>query len=464
MFKEKAIKFSTFFNFHKTKTPQKLLFIKDFKNSRLNKDKKKVIEKYLDKIFTDDSKFFDLNPNVIIGKKPQGPRYDSENNIVPYSVVGPIIQAKKRINKLQSIPVSKSNSFEKSQSVSKATRQKSNKYEASKNFDLLNEKEVIQLYKDIENKLDGRKNSKKKLKKSIKYRNKREKEKNLLPKTIQKCLTAQEKFLQNSKILFKEIENNEDYLSKKIKRDKNELMMSNEDYQTIQQKKLIIENSVSNMHKYGDKYWYLSLRNSNNITNNKMDANANKSEKRYVDLSNCESNQIWVPMRLNTINTVSLKPKGESGKLFSKTDYNFFKKRDIYPYKHKSRLNFSISKSNTNYNEIASLKKCLKKTNMEPNLFNSMNYLEIQGTNLFDFEKNRELSSKCKNKKFYKKNILDAVQYLKKINVNIEYLNERDIKKQTINIFKDETYANNYSSRDLCKNYYTLKAGDYNYI
>ena len=100
---------------------------------------------------------------------------------------------------------------------------------------------------------------------------------------------------------------------------------------------------------------------------------------------------------------------------------------------------------------------------MDPNLFNSLYYLEVQGTNLLDFEKKREISSKCKNKKYYKKNILDAVQYLKNRNINSDLLNEKDILKQTFNLFKDETYATNYTSRDFCKKYFTPKAGDYNY-
>ena len=466
MFNEKSIKFSPFFNSHKSETPQKVLYIKNLKSAQINKGKKIVIEKYIEKFFSDDSKYFDLSPNFIIGKRPQGPRYDTENNVVPYSVVGrPFInaQTKKRGGKLQSFSASRNSSFDKSQNVSRMTRRKNSKCELSKNFNLLNEKQIIQLYKDIETELDSKKMLKKKLKKMIsKSRNKKKKEKILLPNTIQKSLITQEKLLSNCKSLFKEIKNNEDYLSKKLKRDKKKLIMSNEDYQTNQQKKIIMENSISNMHKYGDKYWYLSLRNANNITNNKMDINANKSDRRYVDLSNCKETQMWVPMKLNTDNTVSLKPKVEFTKIFSKTDNNFFKKR-INPISYKSKLNSSGINLNKSNNGITNLKNCLKITNMDPNLFNSMYYLEIQGTNLLDFEKKREISSKCKNKKYYKKNILDAVQYLRNRNINSDLLNEKDILKQTFNLFKDETYATNYTSKDFCKKYLTPKTGDYNY-
>ena len=51
----------------------------------------------------------------------------------------------------------------------------------------------------------------------------------MLPKSLEKSLTTQEKLLYDSKNLFKEIENNEDYLSKKLKRDKSQLVMSNEE-------------------------------------------------------------------------------------------------------------------------------------------------------------------------------------------------------------------------------------------
>ena len=198
-----------------------------------------------------------------------------------------------------------------------------------------------------------------------------------------------------------------------------------------------------------------------------MDAEANKSDRRYVDLSNCEGTSVWVPMRLNTVNKISLKPGGEFIKTFSKTEDNFFKKRITNQIDYKTKLNYSGYKTTRNRNIknniTANLKNCLKKTNMQPNLFNSMYYLEIKGQNLLDFEKNREISSKCKTKKYYKTNVLDAVQYLKKMNVNSDLLNEKDIQKHAYNLFKDETYAISYSNTNSYNKKLTTKTGDYNY-
>ena len=262
-------------------------------------------------------------------------------------------------------------------------------------------------------------------------------------------MKKQEKFLYRSKNLFNNIKRTEKYISKKLKRNRSKLVMSNEDYQKKQQKNMIIDNGISNIHKYGDRYWYLSLRNVNNITSNKANNSENKSDKRYVNLSNCENTPMWVPMKLNTVNSVSIKPGNENKKVFAKTDNNFFKKRIMPPTVNKIKKNYNSSKKIISANLI----NCLKNTNMEPNLFNTLNDLEVQGKNLLEVEKNRELSSKCKNKKYYKKNVLDAMLYLKRLNVNSDILNEKDLKKQAYSIFKDQTYANDSHCRDFCKKY-----------
>ena len=446
MFTEKAIKFSSLANFRKTVTTQKILFIKDLKNSQLNAKEKSNLDGYLHTLFTDDKKYFDFTSNIIIGKKPHGPRFDTENNIVPYSIVGrPLTRSYKR-NQTRignSSYMSRGSGSEKTLNVSRVNKQRYNKYELTRNFDLLNEKQIADLFKDIQMKLDSIKNTPKK-----KRTHSENKDIFITPNPIKKSLRKQEKLLHRSKDLFKNIENTEEYISKKVKRNKSKLIMSNEDYQKKQQKNFIIENGMSNIHKYGDKYWYLSLRNSNNITNNKSNNIDNKSEKRYIDLSNCKNTPMWVPMRLNTVNTVSIKPRSEHTKIFAKTDNNFFKKRKITP----------VTKITKNYNSskkliAVNLANCLKNTNMEPNLFNSMDYLEVKGKNLLEVEKNRELSSKFKNKKYYKKNVLDAMLYLKRLNVNSDILNERDLKKQTYSIFKDQIYATDTHSRDFCKMY-----------
>ena len=66
MYNEKAIKFSTLTNFRKTVTTQKILFIKDLKNSQLNEKQKSNLHGYLQSLFTDDKKYFDFTSNIII--------------------------------------------------------------------------------------------------------------------------------------------------------------------------------------------------------------------------------------------------------------------------------------------------------------------------------------------------------------------------------------------------------------
>ena len=456
MYNEKAIKFSTLTNFRKTVTTQKILFIKDLKNSQLNEKQKSNLHGYLQSLFTDDKKYFDFTSNIIIGKKPHGPRFDSDNNIVPYSIVGrPITRSFRRYQTrlANSSSMSRGSFSDKTLNVSRVNKQRYNKFELTRNFDVLNEKQIADLYKDIQSKIENIKNTPKKKK------TKSEK-KNLIsiPNPITKSLKKQEKFFYRSKNIFKNIQKNKEYISKKLKRNISKLVMSNEDYQKKQQKNIIIENGISNIHKYGDRYWYLSLRNANNITSNKSNVNDNKSEKRYINLSNCENTPMWVPMRLNTVNTVSIKPKSEHKKIFAKTDNHFFKKRMIDQVSKNSKF-FKSSK------KLISVKlvKCLKNTNMEPNLFNTMNDLEVKGKSLLEVEKNRELSSKCKSKKYYKKDVLDAMLYLKRLNVNSEILNEKDLKKQTYSIFKDQLYASDSHNKDFCKRYLYHKDENGNY-
>ena len=53
-----------------------------------NYSNKEEILENVDNFFEDESKYLDLNSKIYVGKKPEGPKFDKNNNIIYYSFVG----------------------------------------------------------------------------------------------------------------------------------------------------------------------------------------------------------------------------------------------------------------------------------------------------------------------------------------------------------------------------------------
>ena len=77
------------------KKPEKTLII----NSVNNYDNKKEILKKVDNFFEDENKYLDLREKIFVGKKPQGPRLDSNKKLIYYSFIGDVNLFNKYQNK-----------------------------------------------------------------------------------------------------------------------------------------------------------------------------------------------------------------------------------------------------------------------------------------------------------------------------------------------------------------------------
>ena len=67
-------------------TEPKTLFISPLSNYEV-KEKEEIIGN-VDNFFEDESKYLDLNSGIYVGKKPEGPKLDKNNNLIYYSYVG----------------------------------------------------------------------------------------------------------------------------------------------------------------------------------------------------------------------------------------------------------------------------------------------------------------------------------------------------------------------------------------
>ena len=72
-----------FFDFSSNKQP-KTLYVTSLKK---HKDKSKIVET-INKFFDEEEDFLNTKSNIYVGRKPQGPRYNENNELIPYSFVG----------------------------------------------------------------------------------------------------------------------------------------------------------------------------------------------------------------------------------------------------------------------------------------------------------------------------------------------------------------------------------------
>ena len=73
----------------------KTLYISSIKN---HKNKNQILNE-INKFFGNESNFLNTDSNIYVGRKPRGPRYDENNELVPYSFVGNANYLKKSLLK-----------------------------------------------------------------------------------------------------------------------------------------------------------------------------------------------------------------------------------------------------------------------------------------------------------------------------------------------------------------------------
>ena len=356
-------------------TEPKTLFISPLSNYEV-KEKEEIIGN-VDNFFEDESKYLDLNSGIYVGKKPEGPKLDKNNNLIYYSYVGSPqiltkIKGSKTINKRYS--------------------------QIRKNSDLVNQKKK-ELFQFIDN------NTLNSYFQTIKERTLRNKkyENDIinLPSPIKKQLINQQKNLSEQKREENSIKKMENYLIKKTNKKREKLLLKN--YDSFQIKKGILRNIEEKEPielKMGDKNWYFNLRRPKNFKG---------IRDVYINIRSNE-NPFWGRFFETCPKTImrSRKPKIYSNDIILNLEKN--------PYLPK------ILNGNSTLNEIK-----------------KMENLEIKGENLLDFETKLELNSPGR-KKIYNRDQLETYEvckdmsqpeyekYLQILNEDKIFVNDFDIR------------------------------------
>ena len=356
-------------------TEPKTLFISPLSNYEV-KEKEEIIGN-VDNFFEDESKYLDLNSGIYVGKKPEGPKLDKNNNLIYYSYVGSPqvltkIKGSKTINKRYS--------------------------QIRKNSDLVNQKK-----KDLFQYIDN--NSLNTYFQNIKERTLRNKkyENDIvnLPTPIKKQLINQQKNLSEQKREENSIKKMENYLIKKTNKKRENLLLKN--YDSFQIKKGILRNIEEKEPlelKMGDKNWYFNLRRPKNFKG---------IRDVYINIRSNE-NPFW-------------------GRFFETCPKNIMRSRK--PKIHSNDIILNLEKN-------PYLPKILN-GNSTVNEIKKMENLEIKGKNLLDFETTLELSSPGR-KKIYNRDQLETYEvckdmsqpeyekYLQILNEDKIFVNDFDIR------------------------------------
>ena len=395
------------------KIPQEIRKLNIIKKLKEYKDHNKIIPLLQAYNKKQESDYFMTQTNIKIGKiNPLKKKfYDKNNNLIPYSFVGPA--------HIFSPGYSKKPTFFRQNSLMK------NKYTnslSSSRFEKSRNKESLKINKNhtIDNK--SLKNFYNEIRQRIAEDQKKNEDRNKLliqvPFGIRKSLINQEnifKKIMKEKRFKKKMQAK---IQRKCKKDNiNDLLINkSKNFAQKYQKYSIIEKNKTNENKYRDNFWNITLRNP------KIDG---KYEKvGYMNVSN-NFEPFYTYFNLNQNIEYFKNPKDE-------------------------RNESEDNKNNKLYSSLNEFKYNLKvKNNL--NMLNSMENLQIKGKNLLNLEDNRESEIKG-TKIFYNKNDLDILELKHKDKSR----NNREINfitRYTLDdIYEEKIFAKNYKRNDFYKN------------
>ena len=337
-------------NFNKKKSKIKTLFL-----TKVNPVKNKSIKENIKEIFENPETYLNLSkdsPNkYIIGKRIQGPRYDKNNKLIPYSIVG-------RINKSKSKPKI---SFEKRFSFVKKSF--SNYYMKRFSFHRktfnYEENQFNNQLKTIFSKFEDniKNNEKKEINSFLKNIP------NDLNDTVKKHLILQEQNFINQNKIDSYRQNLRNKIKEKIKDNNRVLLLSLSDsYREKKELNEYLDKSDNHNYQYNSQNWIINLRKSIKYKG---------IRKGFINIGN-KINPLWSPYieRSTKICEKIRKPHTP--------DYNrTFKKILI---KNDSVLNTNSKLKNY-------MNRCI-----------NINQLEVNGTKLLDFEEKNVKLLKGKKK------------------------------------------------------------------
>jgi hypothetical protein len=374
---------SSHINFLETNqtTEPKTLFISSIKN---HKDRIQIINE-IEKFFGDERNFLNTDSNIYVGRKPRGPRYDENNELIPYSFVG-------NSNYLQKSTLKKSNTKKILNQSSKTTETQGQLLKKKiDTCDILDSKILQNYYTDMKNHT---------------IRNKKKENKimlNKIPILIREQLKNQEKNLNEFDVLDNMSKTMENYLVKKTKKNKDQLLMTNVDSYLFRKAVLnTIVGKTPKEIKLGDNNWYFDLRRPKNFIGNR---------DCYINIGTNDK-PFWGRFFEKSPNYVLKCRKPIINENYIKT----FRKNPYLPV---------LPNGSNVINELA-----------------IMSTLHIDGKSLIDFEKN--LADYPGKKKLYKRNQLEIIEESKN-------LTAPELEKYIHEITCDQIYKDDYNVREMYK-------------
>ena len=351
--------------------------------------------------------YFLTQNNIKIGKfSPEKKNfYDSNNNLIPYSYVGPSSLFNTSISK--KAPNIRTNSILKYKSNASSSKNKESLH-INKNI-IIDNKYLKNHFNEIRKRI-----SEIKLQKSEKNRLLFE-----VPFGVRRSLINQEnnfiKLIKEKKL---EKKLQEKIRGKCNKKDINELLINkNQFFDKKNQNYTIIDKNITLENRYRDNLWNITLRN--------LPINGKYEKVGYLNVGNN-----YHPM------------------------YTFFNMNKTIEFFSNPRYERNKTEDNKNNKILSNLKEDFYNLKVKNNLnvLNLIKSLEINGKNLLDLEDKRE--SEIKGKKIiYKKQDLDSM-YLRQ---NEKSKNGKEIgdimtKTSLDRIYQRKTFAQNYKKIDFYKN------------
>ena len=391
--------------------PNLLTKINIIKNLKDHQDKDKIVNFLLKYNKEQESNYFFTQNNISLGKISQSPNqsirkfYDKNNNLIPYSYVGPpnlfTLQnnVKKSTIRQSSVLMSKLKGTN-SLSVSRFERTRQNNLLIN-NHEVIDSKSLKNYYNEIRQRiLEEKKENKNKL--------------NRFPFPIKKSLINQEKIFKKL-IKEKRIKNNmQEKLKKKSNKRNNEDLLINKNniFDLKNEEISIIDKNLTIDNKYRDNLWNITLRNL-----------PNKGKYEKVGYTNVGNNYEPRYTFFNINKTIE-----------------YFNNPRYKSEEHKKKKNIISNLNGDNYNI---------KINQNLKVLQSIKDLEINGKNLLDVEEKRETEAKGR-KIIYKRKELDYLMY-KQTEKNKNY-SDKDMKTILDNIYEEKDYSRNCIRFDYLKN------------
>ena len=371
-------------SFFQNFTPKKTLIVSSLKNH----NNKTEILKDIDSFFDDEENYLNIDSHIYVGRKPKGPRLNTNNEIVPYTYVGDPHYIRRSLLKKANNPKKLGNQSHRTYESS-ATMLKKKGTE----YDIVDGKMLHNLYLDMRNQTERNRN---KINEDIL---------NQLPELMKNQLITQQKNLNLYDLRDKRSKTMENHLMKKTNKERDQLLMTNID--SFQFKYAIlntIREKIPNDLKLGDNSWYYNLRRPKNFKG---------IRDCYINIRTNE-NPFWGRFFEKSPNPVLKCSKPLMNKKYLKN----FENNPYIPL---------IPFGTNTLNEMT-----------------NMSSLIVRGKNLCDFE--RHFESKIPGKKrLYKRNQLETMEESK-------VLTAPEFEKYLHEITEDHTYADNYDVREMYKN------------